>query len=74
MDIQNLRNFLEWMITPRTEEEKKMFQKEGLVDDYIAIKSRIPEMSFQDLVCEINKQIEPYGVSVDLLPQINSNE
>lgn len=67
MDIENLRSYLTWLITPQNDNEQDKFRQENLVDDYIELKNKIPDMSFQDLIAEINIQLAPYGKSIDLL-------
>ena len=63
LDIDNMREFLEWMITPQNEKEKEKFK--DIVDDYIEIKLRIPFLTKDELIEEINNQLNPYDLQFD---------
>lgn len=56
---EKARNFLIWLISPIDDKEKELFK--NCVDDYIYLMSKIPDMSMDELVVAINKQLEPYG-------------
>ena len=62
--MKNLQKYLEWLITPQNEKEAIFFRENNLVDAYIEIKSRIPFMSEQELINEINTQIKPYELQI----------
>lgn len=63
MDKKKLSDFLEWLITPQNDMEKEMFSK--VVDDYIELKNRLPTMTTEEIINEINIQLKPYNLSVD---------
>ena len=63
LKIGDLREFLEWQITPQNEEEQLKF--ENIVDDYIELKLRIPFLTEDELIEEINNQLEPYDLQFD---------
>ena len=66
MEVQNLRSYLSWLITPATQLEQNRFIDENLVDNYIALTIRIPTLSFQELVSEISDHLASLGKSTDL--------
>jgi len=57
MNRQNLEEYLEWLITPSTDREDKIFKEKNLVDDYISIKYNIKSMTNEELMDEIDRQI-----------------
>ena len=63
LKIGDLREFLEWQITPQNEEEQLKFK--NIVDDYIELKLRIPFLTEDELIEEINNQLEPYDLQFD---------
>lgn len=65
MQIEKLRNYLEWLITPQNESEQGKFKEECLVDDYIKLKNRIPKLTEQELINEINIQLSPYHLEIN---------
>lgn len=65
MNINKLRTYLEWLITPQNEEEQKKFKEENLVDDYIGLKNRINDLSEDELIKEINIQLAPYNFEIN---------
>lgn len=74
MMIKNLRTYLDWLITPQNWDEQEKFKTEGLVDDYIKLKNRIPEMTEEELISEINLQLKPYELCYDELFNKNKME
>lgn len=62
--VDNLRNYLEWLITPQDAEESDRFKELNLVDGYIDIKSRIDSMSEVEFIEEIDKQIKGFGLEI----------
>jgi hypothetical protein len=68
MEVQNLRSYLSWLITPATQLEQERFMDENLVDNYIALRIRIPTLTFQELVSEISDHLASLGKSTDLSP------
>ena len=60
-EVERLRNYLEWLITPQDAEEQALFA--GVVDDYIELRSKIPAMTKEELIAEIDIQLKPYGLS-----------
>lgn len=64
MKRNNLKDYLRWLITPQDENEAKLFKKEGCVDDYIWIESRIDSMSDDELIEQINIQLSPYKLQI----------
>lgn len=65
MDRKKLESFLEDLITPATDSEKELFRQDSIVDDYIGIKNRIPGMSEEELILEINNQLAPYKLKIE---------
>lgn len=64
-NLQELRDYLYWLITPQDDKEKELFRSQpGLVDEHCSIANRIDTMTEQELVDEINHQLEPYGFSL----------
>jgi len=72
--IKNLRNYLDWLITPQNAEEQARFKIESLVDDYIKLKNRIPDMTEEELIKEIDIQLKPYELSYDKVFNQNENK
>jgi uncharacterized protein YydD (DUF2326 family) len=64
-DRLKYENFFLWLITPQNDEEARIFKEEGFVDDYIDAVNRIPLMSDEELIDEINHQLEPYKKCID---------
>jgi hypothetical protein len=64
---ERIANFLLWLITPETEEEKKLFKERDCVDDYIEIANRLPKMSEKEIIKEINIQLQPFNLEYDEL-------
>ena len=56
--INGLREFLEWFITPQNEKEKLKFK--NIVDEHIRLKLRIPFMTEDELIYELDTQLDPY--------------
>ena len=61
---ESLERYLEWLISPQNKEEKDLFSE--LVDQHCQIINKIPSMSDVELVEQINKQLEPYNLSLKI--------
>lgn len=62
---RKLEEYLEWLITPHTDEESERFRELNLVDDYLTIHNAIPNMTDQELIAAINYQLRPYGFKIE---------
>lgn len=63
--INHLKNYLKWLVTPQDDNEAKIFKENDLIDTYIEIINKIPEMSKRELIDEINHQLSPYKLHID---------
>ena len=69
--MKKLQNYLRWLIQPQNDEETKRFREQNLVDVYIEIEKRIPTMTEQELIDEINVQTKPYKLQIMETAEIN---
>ena len=60
----NLRNFLEYLITPQDSGEQFLFKSKELVDEYIELNKKIPLFNKFELIEEINIQLLPYKLKI----------
>lgn len=62
MTRQKLEDFLTWLITPQNDKEKARFGR--VVDDYCELIIKIPHLTKNELMDEIDIQLKPYGLEV----------
>ena len=63
MSRKNLESYLLWLISPQSDDECEKFR--DLIDSHCELVSKIPTLTDEDLVAEINIQLEPYDLQVD---------
>lgn len=61
----NLKNFLEYLITPQDDKEQSLFKSKELVDEYIKLNKKIPLLNKDELIKEINIQLLPYKLKIN---------
>lgn len=64
-NLQGLRDYLYWLVTPQNEEEAKIFRHDpDMIDEQCRILNRLDTMTEQELIDEINAQLEPQGLAI----------
>ncbi len=62
---ENLRAFLQCLITPQSKEEQAKFMEQGMIDEHLDLRTRIYGMKEKELIKEINVQLAPFNLEVN---------
>ena len=65
VSVEQLREFFLWLVTPETENKKKKFHDENMVDDYIELTKNIDIMGKDALIIAIDRQLHPYALEIN---------